>query len=326
MTAEFRPSTRTLLRIMGWEGRHPYSEPHDEPYRIHEIVIEIGNRVYRACGEAAYRDGRWEVDADLLVAARDALLDNAGTYAGHGLAYLLVRAGATDDEALAQLHPWDALAFRWQAAGLTAADVAATLDVTDAVDRAQLEMIDRWIAEPITALGDWFQILTALFDPEQRLVVARLRDMSDDVRHHELLETLLARAEPPVEIRGARQDWHANLVEVNQPLTISVNRGDGKPATLEAVLVNEDRGFGLVRFAHAGVEHMFRYQQEGSWMDTDAVVRAANGFLRQIHHPGHVFRFETARGESAEYGAFLTAHATRFAEAATRLSLPLVER
>jgi hypothetical protein len=311
---------------MGWEGRHPYRESHDEPYRIHEIVIEIGSRIYRSFGETLYKDGHWQVDADLLVAAREALPDNAGTYAGHDLAYLLVRAGATDDEALAHLHPWDALAFRWQAAGLTAADVVATLDVTDAVGRAQLDLIDRWIAEPITALGDWLHILTTLFDPEQRLVIAHLRDISDDVRHQELLETLLARAEPPVEIRGARQDWHADLVEVNQPLTISVNRGDGKQATFEAVLVNEDRGFGLVRFNHAGVDHMFRYQQQGSWMDTDAVVRAANDFLRQIDHPGHVFRFEIGRGESREYCAFITAHATRFAQAATRLSLPLVER
>src|SRR5687767_3146057 len=104
MTADFRPSTRTLLRLMGWEGRHPYREPHDEPYRIHEIVIEIGNRNYRSLGRAAYHDGHWQVDADLLVAAREALPDNAGTYAGHDLAYLLVRAGATDADALAHLH------------------------------------------------------------------------------------------------------------------------------------------------------------------------------------------------------------------------------
>ena len=326
MTADFRPSTRKLLQLMAWEGRYPYREPHDEPYRIHQIVIEIGNRNYHSLGESAYQDGHWHVDADLLAAAREALPDNAGNYADTIWPHLLVRADATDDEALAHLHPRDALAFRWQAAGLTAADVAATLDVTDDVDRAQLAMIDRWIAEPIRALGDWYEILAALFDPERRLVIARLRDMSDDVRHHELLEALLSRAEPPVEIRGARQDWHAKLVEVNQPLTISVHLGDGKHATHEAVLVNEDRGFGLVRFTHAGVEHMFRYNQEGSWMDADAVVRATNDFLKQIQHSGHVFRFETARGENGEHCAFVTAHATRFAQAAERLSLPLVER
>jgi phosphoribosylformylglycinamidine (FGAM) synthase-like amidotransferase family enzyme len=137
-----------------------------------------------------------------------------------------------------------------------------------------------------------------------------------------LFQELLAKASPPVGIEAVSQSWHADLVEINKPVTITVNLGGGKSATIDAMRVHKDQGSGLVRFSHAGRQHGFMYSEKGSWMDVDAVVNAVDRFMADLNRPERVFQFATPRGESGEHRAFVVADARRFPQAAERLALP----
>jgi phosphoribosylformylglycinamidine (FGAM) synthase-like amidotransferase family enzyme len=157
----------------------------------------------------------------------------------------------------------------------------------------------------------------------QDFIIGAVRTKTREPPHHELLQELLAKASPPVGIEAVSQRWHADLVEINKPVTITVNLGDGKSATIEAMRTHKDQGSGLVQFSHAGRQHGFMYSENGSWMDVDAVVNAFNRFMAELNRPDRVYQFAKPREESGEHRAFVVADARRFPQAAERLALPL---
>jgi hypothetical protein len=337
MSDDFKPSTRKLITAMGWESER-FKSVEDENYLLHRIVIDVSNRIYAALGEERFRNGDWPVDPGLVDAAREALTDHPQGYAGEDLAYLLVRAGTSDPEVLGRLHPCDRLIFRWNEQRLKASDVAAVLregGVCDAIAAADLTRIDAWIAQPLTALGDFDVIVHALFDWQHRVVHACVRDPGYELPHDELFRQLLASAVPPVAIEEVMQRAASaaeSLIDVTEMASLTMRVGesertfrieDDAQLAREGVRVYEHDGRGIVRFMYGGRPHGFLFEGKGTWMDVSSVLKAVDGFMAGLGRPDRAFQFAGPRGENGEWPIFLVADPARFAPAAARLGLPV---
>lgn len=337
MHNDFKPSTHRLIRLMGWTSER-FKSVEDENYLLRRIVVDVGNRIYTAIGEERFRNGLWPVDPRLVAAMREALPDHPQGYAGEDLAYLLVRAGASDREVLQRLHPWDGLSFRWQEQQLTPADVALILreaGVRDALSAAHLSRIAAWLAQPLTALGHFDQILDTLFDLEHRLVYACVQDPGYELAHDQLFKQLLARAMPPIAIEEVTQQTSNaadSLIDVTDLTWLTMQAGqsertfrieDDPQLAQEGVRAYEHDGRGIVRFVYEGKPHGFFVEGEGTWMDVSSVLKAVDEFMAGLGRPDRAFQFAVPRGENGEWRAFIIADPARFAPAAARLGLPV---
>ena len=337
MNNDFKPSTHQLIKLMGWASER-FKSVEDESYLLHRIVVDVSNRIYAAIGEERFRNGIWPVDRGLVTAVREALPDHPRGYAGEDLAYLLVRAGESDREVLERLHPWDGLMFRWQEQQLTPSDVALILreaGVRDAMSATHLSRIAAWMAQPLTALGNFDQILNALFDLEHRLVYACVRDPGYELAHDQLFKQLLERAMPPIVIEKVTQQSSnaaESLIDVTELtwLTMQVGQSertfrieDDPQLAREDVRVYEHDGRGIVRFAYEGKPHGFFVDGKGTWMDVSSVLKAVDEFMAGLGRPDRAYQFEVSRGENGEWLAFIIADPARFAPAAARLGLPV---
>ncbi len=336
MSGDFKPSTRKLIEILGWETEQ-FKSVEDEKYLIHRIVIDIGNRTYRAVGEERYRNEVWPVDPLLTAALREALQEHSDGYSGEDLAFALMRAGAKDQDVLKRLHPTDGLLYRWIEQGLTASDVAEVFreaGLIKAFAPVDLARIDGWITRPITALNKFDTILHALFDHENRLVQACVRDPGFELHHDELLTQLLASADPCVKIDQVSQSSSPSekLIDVTEltQLTMQVfdstrtlRVGDDPQLSQEGVRIYQRDGRAVVRFKYAGKSHGFFVESKGTWMDVPSVLKGVDDFMKDLGRPDRVFQLATMRGDSGEWPLFLVADPARFEPAAGRLALPV---
>jgi hypothetical protein len=82
----------------------------------------------------------------------------------------------------------------------------------------------------------------------------------------------------------------------------------------------------VVSFGFAGRQHRFTVGSQGTWMEVEPVLAAADRFLAGIGRPDRVFQFRHSRGENGEWGMFVTMPAPTFTAVAARLELPLAPR
>ncbi|ARN20538.1 hypothetical protein A4W93_11895 [Piscinibacter gummiphilus] len=338
---DFKLSTRRVLEAMGWEKSHRFKSPGDERYLLHQVVVEIGNRLYHVLDETTYKNGIWPVDPALLTALRAALPDHTEGYAGQSIAQLLARSGARDPEVSGALHPWDRLMFRWQEEGLAAADVAAILrdaSLVESMSESGRARIDAWIANPVSALScGFFYVLAALFNVETRLLIASVRDSGFDPRHDQLFQQLLARAVPAVDVAEVSQesDSEEQLIDVTEHAELIMRTpdaerrfkvGDDAALSQEGVRVYRVAGGKRVRFSHGGRTHSFPFKSEGTWMDLPSVLNAVDRFMAELGRPDRALQFEASPWENAEWLGFLVADPAVCVPVCARLGLPLAER
>ena len=323
-SANFKPGTLGLIRAMRWEDSVRFENSEKETYLVSEIVTAIGNHLYHELGAEGYKLQLWPVPDRVLSAARAALPDHAGTYAAEHLAYLLVRAGATDDSVLQHLHPWERLAFTWQKQGLTGEKIARLLQghgLIEPMPASRVAQLDGWIAAPVTAMQKKHRILAALFG-ESRLVHASLRDPGYECRHDRLFEGLMRSASPPVAAEAVEQTMvDSALTDIGAAIDL-VQRPDPKLLP-EGARVFRHQATWLVRFNFAGRAYRFPVDSNGTWMEVAPVLDAADRFLADLGRSDRVFWFQTDRSDGGEWGIFITAPATAFGNVAQQLHLPL---
>ncbi|HET9864067.1 MAG TPA: hypothetical protein VFP37_11530 [Steroidobacteraceae bacterium] len=313
-TVDFKPGTLGLIRAMRWENDGRFLKADDETYLVHEVVVAIENFMHAEFGDA-YRQRTWQVPEEVLAAARQALPDHAGTYGGHALAYLLVRAGADDDFVHAHLHPWERLAFTWRKQQLGGAQIAALLreaGLIESMPAAEVAKLDAWIAEPVTALGFWHRIVDALFG-KSRVAYVHLRDPGFENDHDQLFKELMKTASPPVAVE-----------DVQQQLLDAELQDSGEEVQGMAVLRHQAAW--LVSFKYQGKPHQFTVGSSSTWMEVAPVLDAADRFLAAIGRPDRVFQFQHGRAEGGEWGLFITAPDGPFRGIVARLELPLAPR
>ena len=312
LRTDFKPSTLNLIRAMEWEKDRRYLTAREEPYLLSQVLGAIDTALYHRLDKETWKHGAWPVTPPILGAAREALRDHVGTYTAERLARLLARAGASDDDVLEKLHPWDRLAFTWQKEGLNAVRIAQILReaaLIDTMPASSMTRIDGWIARPVSALREARDILEALFG-KSRIVERAVRDDDcDDPNHHFLFEQLLRHATSPVpmsELEERRYD--EAVVEPAETITL-----------IQRTWPEE---FGDVLFTHAGQRYRFTFENQGSYVDVASVMSAADKFLMDLGYPDRTFRFQDPSGDG-EWGCFITAPDAAFREVAVRLHLPV---
>ncbi len=337
MCTDFKPSTRKLFKILGWEDSRHYRSEEDETYRIHEFVIALMNRAYGEIGPETYKVGSWPADQHIIDALREALPDHQHDYAGRDLAYILVRYGCRRPETMASLHPWDALMFTWQSEGMTAERVAKILQeegIIEDVPPDAIESINARIQSPTTDLGESYSLLFYIFG-HQRIVFSSLRDDGFEPRHDELFRGLASSAFPPVQVAAVTQliDSAQRFTDVTNSTYLTMHTTQGTlgfranthpQLAPKSVRVLSDRStHWVVQFMHNGKKQAFFAEGNGTWMDENAVITNFDCFMASLGRPERAFRFGISRADSSEYGVFIVADSKRFPEVAEQLHIPL---
>lgn len=334
MPTDFKPSTKELFKLLGWHDRYHFRDENDEVGRVYEVCIELSNRAYKEHSEEIYKHGTWAADQDLVDALRNALVDHSTDYAGHFLAYTLLKYGCRKPETLAQLHPWHRLMFRWHEDGHTASHVSQMLQEAGIVEQwppESIEKINSWIQNPTLILHDHISIIFELF--RQRVVFANLRDIGFEPRHDELFRDLAKSTSPTICLDSISQfiEEEPRFKDVSETTELSIQNPDG---TTTQFLISDQRSEGIGVFSDQGsywvVEYMlngeayqFRADCSGTWMDVDAVMNHFNQLMDRMDRREHVFRFGMGYHDNGEWGFFIVADRDRFPALARRLYIPL---
>ena len=328
MGADYKPSTRRLFKLVGWEERYSYTSEEDETYQVHCVVVELGNRAYVA---KAWVAGQAAIDS-----LREALADNSQSYAGTSLAYALVKSGCRQPQTMASLDAWDALMFKWNSEGLTAGRVISLLQEAGiAIDlpAKRIDEINVLIADPPSALGKGLAIPYLLL--EGPVQYASLRDICFTPEHHSLFEKLAHSAIPPVPVRNVRQslDSEERFVDVSDTTELSMQTADGPISfrfgdhpqfSREGVKVLSASGaHWVIQYDLDSSPHAFFAEARGTWMDVGAVTTNFNQLMTTLGRSERAFRFADGREDSGEFGGFIVADSGRFPELARRLHMPL---
>lgn len=308
----FRPSTLKLIRAMEWQKDRRYVMAVDEPILLGQVLQAVNTAMHSKLDKETWRHGIWPVPLPIVGALREALRDHIGTSAGEALAQLLARTGASEDDVLEELHPWDRVAFIWQKEGLTAVKIAQILReaaLIDTVSASSMTQLDGWIARPVSALLEAQTILEVLFG-ESRVTSALVADDdADEPNHPFLFEQLLRHAPSPVLINELEQRRYEDTALV--------------PAeTITLIQHSPQETSGDVLFTYAGKRYRFTFKDQGWHLDVASVMNAADKLLMDLGYVGRTFRFQ-AYSSDAQCAYFITAPEAAFREVAERLHLPL---
>lgn len=334
MPNDFKPSTKELFKILGWYDRRYFEDENDEVYHVYEVCIELSNRAYKEHNEEIYKHGTWVADQDLVNALRNALVDHPTDYAGHFLAYTLLKYGCRRPETLAQSHPWHRLMFRWHEEGHTATHVSQMLQEAGIVEQLPPESIEKiksWIQNPAVILHDHISIIYELFG--QRVVYASLRDIGFEPRHDELFRDLAKSTNSPICLNSISQfiEEEQRFKDVSGTTELFMRNPDG---TTTQFLISDQRSEGIgifsdqdshwvVQYMLNGETYQFRANCSGTWMDVEAVINHFNQLMDRLNRREQAFRFGMGYHENGEWGFFIVADRDRFPELTRRLYIPL---
>jgi hypothetical protein len=295
MSEDFKPGTRPLLRLAGLDAPGAYVSRAEEAHAIWSAVMALMLRLYQEPDAQARRESG-PTDSQVVAALRVSLSDHFGAEAADYASWALVRYGCRQKPTMAALQAWEGLMFEWQQRRATAPRIALMLrdaGLDKPLASAALESIDRWVADPASALGEATAIIEALFG--DRLVSYDLRDDGSAPAHDTLFGGLVASLLP-----------QARLSRLSQ----APQRGGG--AAWQVQYTFEDA---------AG---SFEARPKGGVMDVDAVMVAVDDLLARIGRPERVYRLAPGRDNNGEAGAFVVADGVRFPEIAWRLRMPLL--
>jgi hypothetical protein len=295
MSEDFKPGTRPLLRLAGLDAVRPYVSRAEEAHVIWTAVMALLLRLYQEPDAQARRESG-PTDSQVVAALRVVLSDHFGAEAADYASWTLVRYGCRQKPTLAALHPWEGLMFEWQQRRATAPRIALMLrdaGLDKPLKSAALEAVDRWVADPVGALGEATAIIEALFGDS--LVAYDLRDDGSTPGHDTLFGGLVASLLP-----------QARLSQLSQ------TRRQGGGAAWHVDYTFEDVG------------GSFEAPIDGSRMDVDAVLGAVDALLERIGRPERAYRLAPGRDNDGETGNFVLAHSVKFPEIAWRLRLPLL--
>jgi hypothetical protein len=296
MSEDFKPGTRPLLRLAGLDAVRAFVSRSDEAHVIWTAVMALMLRLY-AEPDAKTRRESGPTDSQIVTALRTVLSESFGSEAADYVSWALVRYGCRQKPTMSALHPWEGLMFEWQQRKASAPRIALMLrdgGFEAPIKPASLEAIDGWVTDPVQALGAATDIIEALFG--ERLVSYDLHDDGTPPAHETLFGGLVASLLPQARLSDLRQ----NLV-----------RGEGGAVW-------------RVEYGFEGEQRMFDAQANGSTMDVDSVMAAADALFEHLGRPERVYRLAPGRYNNGETGTFVVVDSNKFPEVAWRLRLPLL--
>lgn len=295
MSEDFKPGTRALLRLAGLDADRAFVSREDENLSLWRAVVVLLMRLHLDPDPASRRNSG-PADAQVVHALRAALAENFGIEAGSHISWALIHYGCRQKPTMASLHIWERLVFEWQQRRASAPRIALMLrdaGLPEPLGPRALDSVDRWIANPPSALGEAPNIIGALFP--RRLVTFDLQEAGGgEAALVQLFGELVASAVPPGTL--------------GSPRLRSVTDAAGTRW--------------IVDYGFHGVECSYEAPAEGSEMRLDGMMAAVDGLLAQIHRSERVFQLVPGRIGASEPLVFLVADGVRFGEVVRRLRLP----
>jgi hypothetical protein len=294
MSEDFKPGTRTLLRLAGLDDDRAFVSRDDESLALWRAAVVLLMRLHLDPDPESRRTSG-PADAQVVHALRAALAENFGVEAGGHIAWALIHYGCRQKPTLASLHVWERLMFEWQQRRASAPRIALMLrdgGLPEPLGPRALDAIDSWVTNPPSALGEAPGILQALFG--RRLVSYLVDAQEGEAAYVELFGELLASVLP----QGM----------LTAPRVRSVTEGGGTRW--------------IVEYGALGVQHAFESPADGPVMRLPGVMAAVDGLLAHIGRPERVFQLVPGRIGTAEPAAFVVADGARFGEMVRRLRLP----
>lgn len=266
---------------------------------------------------------------------------------------LAARHGATGEQVLETLEPWDAMWLHWQNTGLSLIEALDSLAAAGAIEALPGEQRDRARAES-DRIGRALGYLRNGAPPDapdrdELLEVAghglcfafstqagrRWLDLCLDNElieepHDEVLQQLAAIADPPLPISAVRQGGQALAMPLPaQPMQL--HRHDfGTDRLLQPLLqagiplYDETVSLQWVEYQIEGRRRRFLIRPDGR-LDIDNLLRELNRLLQYLGRPQRYQRLAMTPYSEDKYVQILCADPQRLAPVAERLRLPLDE-
>lgn len=296
---DYIPSTRRILDLL---MHREWGPPCDEaeargPYSPDSAMAEWDGDVLSKLPKAQYKSGRWPSTPELREALRAVMRDQRGNYAGDRAAFALARCGCDDAEVIAALNPWDALPFRWRAAGLSAAALLLKFraaGVAAEVAGKDLDQIDAWLADPASALHPHSPGIIAGLLFGDRRASALLHSDEGRPRYDALLAELAKRTTPPLAIAN-----------------VTMDDGGGRWS---------------VAFDLEGQRRSLQVEGDDTWMNDGAFLVETNALLAALGRPERAFKLGPERGDGGFWGRYLVAPAEPFLALCGEPAIPIVQQ
>lgn len=310
-----KPFTQTALRLFQAVG-YPENVPRrddDEAYHVWMATNRLSDQFWNSLGEEKYDSVYWPITAATLDALRAALIENRENYAGTAIARAMVRGNCLEPDVMARLDGWDRMMFVWKKEGITPElAVTAIQEAGLHASSVDIEALNGWLLNPLTALDKSWDLARALFEDE---LVYAPRKSSDFAEHEVLLGELLAKAKPPVVVNELVQ-------RPNVPHQLLPVASPGKPQqqhTIQGYPVYRDAAeHFIVSFEFEAEKHRFTTNFASSYLDRDSVLRFFDQFMLKVGRSERVFDLQV----NADYG-FVVVSPEAGLRLASQLYVPL---
>lgn len=330
---DYLPSTRRLLDLL---MHRDWAPPADEaeangPYTVDACLAEWEEGVLAKTLAPEELNGAatWPATPALMDALRAALLDQRGNYAGERLAFALVRCGCRAPATITALNRWDALPFRWHAAGLTTATLLARLreaGMAGAVSDADLAKMDGWLRDPASAVTRRGPGIAGSILMQEKIVTMALHDDEGELRYKELLEAWAGSMSPPLVLKNLNLKNGKSILAA-LPADMLVTVKDILPAHLK-----DNPEFGLsetffkLSFACNGKSFDFFVPGDHATLNDGALAAEFKLLLRRLRRPERVHRLAEVRATSPNYwGNYVVADPAKVFPLCASLGIPLQE-
>jgi hypothetical protein len=301
------------------------------PYTVDACLAEWEDGVLAASLSKEELNGAatWPASPELVDALRAALADQRGNYAGERLAFALVRCGCRAPETLTALNRWDALPFRWHAAGFTAATLLARLreaGMAGAVADADLARLDAWLDDPATAVTRRAPGYAGSILMQAKVVTMALHDNDGEVRYKELLEAWAGAMSPPLVLKNLVQKNGALILNA-LPADMLVSVRDILPTRLKdnpEFTLSET--FWKLSCTCNGKAFEFFVAGDYAHLNDGALAAEFKLLLRRLRRPERVHRLAEVRaGSPAFWGNYVVADPATVFPICAALGIPLQE-
>lgn len=239
-------------------------------------------------------DSDWPAEPPLLQALRLAVEEHTGQEISQHLAYALVRCGCRNPQTLSALHPWDALLFRWNEAGLSAQDLWQKFQQAGAAGQpgaADFLRLDEWLARPGTALVNFGVGVSHLSATilKGRVFVGSLYHNGGQPDYAGLVEEMARHSQPALPITNIQvrsgSDWE-------------------------------------IHFQLEGKAEVCRVAGDDTWLNDDGLARE---FERVAARPQRILRFAQGRSNDGSFwGRYIVADPQPFRAVCAELGIPLL--
>lgn len=326
----FKPSTTRLFAALNFDWPEPENEEQaEDAYPVHCALTDWTNRLYSELSQEQYENGTWPASQELHKALRDVLADLRNHDVAQELAYSLVRCGFLDEEVLSALCPWDAMLFRWKAAGFSIGDIFAKFKaagVAGSPTVEDLEKVECYLENPVAHISRNASSHLLHTILKGRTFICSLYANGEYPHYTSLFENIALHANPPLAVTQVKLiPLEDELIDVTSK--IHLDMAGQIPDALESLQIFEQpETFWKLSFEISSVEKVFYIPGDFCWLKDIALAKQCDRLLANLGRTDRVLRFGISRVDCGSFwGRYTVADPFAFSTVCQELGIPLAD-